>query len=187
MSFSAVILAGGKSSRMGRDKAFLELDGKPLLARQIQTVREAGAGEVFISGREDMDYSEPGCRVLADQFSGAGPLAGIHAGLNAATTPLLLVLAVDLVEMDSTFLRELTQAGTGVIPRVAGKIEPLAAAYPGKGASLAELMLREGKFAVRDFAGACVQAGLAKFADFPVTTSSRFHNLNSPADLPCLT
>ena len=187
MNFSAVILAGGKSSRMGRDKAFLELDGKTLLARQIQTVREAGAGEVFISGRAGVDYSKHGCRVLADRFSGVGPLAGIHAGLNAATTPLLLVLAVDLVEIDAAFLRELTQAGTGVIPRVAGDIEPLAAVYPCKGACTAELMLREGKFVVQDFAEACVQAGLAKFADFPVTTSNRFRNLNSPADLPCRT
>jgi molybdopterin-guanine dinucleotide biosynthesis protein A len=187
MKLSAVILAGGKSSRMGRDKAFLEIGGRTLLARQIQTVREAGAGEVFISGRAGVNYSEPGCRVLTDQFSRIGPLVGIHAALAVATASRLLVLAVDLVEMDAAFLRELTQAGICVIPRVAGEIEPLAAVYPCKATCIAELMLREGKFAVRDFAEACVQAGLAQFADFPVTFSSRFHNLNSPADLPCLT
>src|SRR6266566_3753822 len=57
MNFSAVILAGGKSSRMGRDKAFIKVGGQPLLARQIQLAQTVGAKEIFISGREDVDYS----------------------------------------------------------------------------------------------------------------------------------
>src|SRR5258705_13766374 len=89
MNFSAVILAGGKSSRMGRDKAWLEAGGQSLLARQIGLVRELGAAEVFISGRADADYSEFGCRVLQDKFPDAGPLAGIERALDATTSPLL--------------------------------------------------------------------------------------------------
>ncbi|HEY5345385.1 MAG TPA: NTP transferase domain-containing protein, partial [Verrucomicrobiae bacterium] len=58
MNFSAVILAGGKSSRMGRDKAFLEIGGTTLLARQIGLARELGAAEIFISGRAETDYSK---------------------------------------------------------------------------------------------------------------------------------
>ena len=85
MNFSAVILAGGKSSRMGRDKAFLSISGKTMLARQIETVRAAGAAEIFISGRAETNYSEFGCRVLVDKFHNAGPLAGIEAALAAAT------------------------------------------------------------------------------------------------------
>ncbi len=68
MNFSAVILAGGKSSRMGRDKAWLEFDGQSLLARQIACVRRAGASEVFISGRAGVDYSAFGCPVMEDEF-----------------------------------------------------------------------------------------------------------------------
>ena len=80
---------------MGCDKAFLEIDGKPLLARQIAVAREAGARDVFISGRADTDYSSFDGLVLQDQFENAGPLAGIERALNALSTPLLLVLAVD--------------------------------------------------------------------------------------------
>src|SRR5690349_130325 len=87
MNFSAVILAGGKSSRMGRDKAWLEINGQILLTRQIELVQAGGATEVFISGRAGMDYSAFGCRVLQDRFPNAGPLAGIERALDAAIAP----------------------------------------------------------------------------------------------------
>ena len=190
MSFSAVILAGGQSSRMGRDKAFLEIGGQTLLARQIETARAAGATEVFISGRDEVDYSAFNCRVLKDNFPAAGPLAGTEAALAAATNPLLLVLAVDLPAMTTEFLQRL-RAGCakniGAIPRVNETLEPLAAFYPKAAHTNAEKMLAEKKFAVKDFAGGCVQAGLAVFIAFSATDSVHFKNCNLPADLPCLT
>jgi molybdopterin-guanine dinucleotide biosynthesis protein A len=189
MSFSAVILAGGKSSRMGRDKAFLEIGRQTLLARQIQIVQEAGATEVFISGRADVDYSVFGLRVLADKFSDAGPLAGIHAALLAAGNSLLLALAVDLPEICPSFLNNLMARATtecGVIPRVAGQIEPLAAFYPRVTAGLAGTMLAKKNFAAQEFARTCIATGQAIFTDFPAEDASYFKNLNSPADLLCL-
>ena len=68
-----MILAGGNSSRMGRDKAWLRVDGQRLLDRQIALVRAVGAVEVFISGRADRDYSAFGGLVLHDKHSAAGP------------------------------------------------------------------------------------------------------------------
>ena len=85
MIFSAVILAGGKSLRMGRDKAWLEIEGQTLLARQIALARETGAAEIFISGRADADYSAFGCPVLQDGFPDAVPLAGIERALDASS------------------------------------------------------------------------------------------------------
>lgn len=133
MKFSAVILAGGKSSRMGRDKALLEVDGQPLLARQVQLARNAGADDVFISGRVGADYAAFNCRVLRDRLNDSGPLAGIESALAATTTPLLLVLAVDMPDMSVDLLRHLAMhctETTGSIPRVRGASEPLAAFYP---------------------------------------------------------
>lgn len=185
MKFSAVILAGGKSSRMGRDKAFLEISGCSLLGRQIDTLVAAGAAEVFISGRSDVDYSTFGCRVLADEFSGAGPLAGIHAALKFSRQPLTLVLAVDLPEMNAVFLRGLLMAssGGGVIPCLDGKIEPLAALYPKAAEDVARRMLGGKNFAARDFAAACVRAGLAGYFSVSDEFDRFFRNLNSPEDL----
>jgi molybdopterin-guanine dinucleotide biosynthesis protein A len=188
MKFSAVILAGGKSSRMGRDKAFLETGGKTLLARQIETVRAVGATEVFISGRPCVDYSVFGCRVLLDRFPATGPLAGIEAALAVATNLLLLVLAVDLPDMTAEFLqrlRILCPENAGVVPRVNGNIEPLAAFYPKAAHAAAGKMLAGQKCAAKDFATGCVLAGLATFIDRPAADAGFFKNCNCLADLPC--
>lgn len=187
MNFSAVILAGGKSTRMGRDKAFLEIGGQTLLARQLQLVSAAGAAEIFISGRIGVDYSCFSCRVLADTLLEGGPLAGIASALAAMTTPLLLVLAVDLPNMDAHFLGDLlvkSAGGIGIIPRVAGQMEPLVATYPRTAHPLAATRLRGRKLAVRDFVDACAADKLVTVMNFPLETAARFQNCNSPADLP---
>ena len=187
MEFSAVILAGGKSSRMGCDKAFLEIGGQTLLTRQIQLVRAAGAAEVFISGRAGVDYSASGNRVLTDKFPDAGPLAGIASALEAMTSPRLLVLAVDLPGMTADFLRTLAEdcpENCGVVPRVHGNLEPLAAIYPKAALPLATALLAEKNFAVRSFATRCEQAGLVSFVEYRETAASFFWNWNSPTDRP---
>lgn len=189
MSFSAVILAGGKSSRMGRDKALLELDGKALLARQIQLARNIGAAEVFISARVDADYSSFGYPLLCDRFINAGPLAGIESALRASKNPMVLVLAVDMPAISVEFLhRLLRQCGTGlgVIPRFSDHTEPLLACYPKSAHPIALNLLENNSRGVKQFAEASVAAGLAKFLDLPNSDALYFINWNSPADLPCL-
>ena len=185
MTFSAVILAGGKSLRMGCDKAFLEIGGQTLLARQIQLVREIGAEEIFISGRTGVDYSTFGCRVLEDKFPDAGPLAGIEQALDATSSPLLLVLAVDLPGMSAEFLRQLA-AGCrecrGAVPRVNGNLEPLGALYPKAALSIASALLNQNSFAVKNFAARCEPAALVSFIDLPATSGKLFLNWNSPGD-----
>ena len=186
MNFSAVILAGGRSSRMGCDKAFAEVNGQTLLARQIQLAHAAGAADIFISGRPAVDYSAFGLRVLEDKFSDAGPLAGIHSALEATASPLLLVLAVDLPGMTVNFLRQLVAAcseNTGAVPRVAGNLEPLAAIYPKAALPLATQLLGQHSLSVKKFALRCVQDALVSFTDLPDSAASFFVNCNSPDDL----
>jgi molybdopterin-guanine dinucleotide biosynthesis protein A len=122
-----------------------------------------------------------------DQFPGCGPLAGIERALANTSTPLLLVLAVDLPRLTAAFVRELaakTNAGCGIIPRTAEQMEPLAAFYPRAAHRLAREQLQAGKLAVREFAAGCVAAKLSVFADFPAATAELFQNCNVPADLP---
>ena len=186
MSCGAVILAGGQSSRMGQDKAFVTFGGKSLLQRQIETLRAAGFAEILISGRAGVDYSPFGLPVVLDQALNTGPLAGIHAALVLTKTRRLLVLAVDLPQMTPAFLRLLKAAGgtgAGVIPRLSGQVEPLAAIYPASARQLAEKLVAERKYAVRSFASACVMAGLATYMDCPAKSAALFKNFNTPADL----
>ena len=185
MNFSAVILAGGKSSRMGRDKAWLEIDGQTLLARQIQLAREAGAVEVFISGRKDADYSEFGCRVLRDELA-AGPLAGIDRALNAASSPMLLVLAVDMPNVTAAFLKKLAADCTqssGVIPFIKGRIEPLVAFYPKASHTLSATLLSDGFNAATNFAERCVENHFASFFESSECDTRFFTNWNAPLDI----
>jgi len=214
MEFSAVILAGGRSSRMGSDKAWLPFNGRTLLARQIELVRELAPTEVFISGRADTDYASCGGRVLTDRFPEAGPLAGIERALNACASPLLLVLAVDMPHLRAEFLGRLLAscAGeAGVIPCHQGRIEPLVAFYPraswrllvnlieerspvfpsaaktagGKGLPVAGEHSSNSPSVTR-FAELCVEVGLARFHALSAGDARCCSNWNSPADLPQL-
>jgi len=190
---SAVILAGGMSSRMGRDKAWLEIGGQTLLARQIKLVQAVGVTEVFISGRAAVDYSAFGCRVLEDRLQNVGPLAGIERALNEMTAPLLLVLAVDMPEMNVAFLEKLRAVCTescGAIPQVNGRLEPLAAFYPKAAFKLVEEMLdknragsESGAPGPTDFARECLKRKLATLVETSAAESRYFTNLNSPEDL----
>lgn len=185
-AFSALILAGGRSTRLGRDKARLELHGRPLLARQIALARSLAPVEVLVSGRTDTDYSDFGCPVLHDRVPDAGPLAGIATALEAARAPLVLVLAVDLPRLTPAVLeRILAAAGEnrGVVPRVAGRLEPLAALYPRSAAALAGAQLARQRLAVGDFARVCAAADLVRFLDLPAECAGAFANWNTPEDL----
>ena len=186
MNFSAVLLAGGESRRMGRDKAWIEVRGQPLLLRAVATVRRAGAGEVFVSGRRGGDYTPVDCPVLFDAKPGRGPLSGIERALRVMRSPLLLVLAVDLPNMTATFLRQLISGcnvARGVVPEWRGELEPLAAIYPKRCHALVLDALREDRLAARDFAKTCVRAGLVRAFAIAAADRVRFANWNSPDDL----
>jgi molybdenum cofactor guanylyltransferase len=186
MNFDAVILAGGKSSRMNRDKAFLEIEGRTLLARQIELARQVGAKKIFVSGRAGKNYTGFHCPVLEDKFQNAGPLAGIERALDTASAPLVLVLAVDLPNLTGILIRKIFShcgENTGVIPRINERIEPLAAFYPKAAHPLLLKLLGQKSNAVKNFAAACAASGLATFIDLPADNADLFVNWNSTTDL----
>ena len=190
MNFDAVILAGGKSSRMTRDKAFLEIDGRTLLARQIELARQVGAKKVFVSGRAGKDYSRFNCPALEDKFQNAGPLAGIERALDAASTLLVLVLAVDLPNLTGNLILKIfshCEVNAGAIPRINEKIEPLAAFYPKAAHPLIMELLGKKSNAAKHFAARCVASGLATFVDLPADNADLFANWNSAVDLQSTT
>ena len=142
---SLLILAGGKSTRMGQDKAWLMLDGRPLVMRVIDRVLPL-VDEVIVSTNQPdaFDAWLPGLPVasytVADRYRGAGPLAGLHAGLLAACCELVLTIATDMPFVDPTLIRYLADLATGadvdaVVPQIpspeTGQIglEPLHAIY----------------------------------------------------------
>ena len=148
MSVSAAIMAGGKSTRMGQDKAWIELDGEPLIAR-VAAVLAQVADEVIVVAN-DPKYESLGLRVVRDRWPTGGPLGGIATGVGAATHNTVLVAACDL-PFTSTEMWRLLLGHSGeadvVIPRVGGEYETLHALYakaclPQMARSIAENHLR---------------------------------------------
>jgi molybdopterin-guanine dinucleotide biosynthesis protein A len=142
---SLLILAGGKSTRMGQDKAWLMLDGRPLVMRVIDRMLPL-VDEVIVSTNQPAVFDAwlPSltvpARTVADRYRGAGPLAGLHAGLLMARCDLVLALATDMPFVNPALIRYLAELATSadvdaVVPQVpspeTGQIglEPLHAIY----------------------------------------------------------
>ncbi len=183
--FVAVILAGGASARMGSDKAFLLWEGRPLLRRQIDTARAAGAKQVWISGRKGVDYHAFGCLVIVDSVKDAGPLGGMAAVLQAARGKFswLLALAVDLPCMTPDYLQALAVsaavANLGMLPQRGPYYEPLAAVYPVEPALAAVKDQIEGRhFAMQELAAGLVEKRQARAVPIRHEERTLFANWN---------
>lgn len=109
---SVIILAGGASTRMGQNKLWLMLDGQPLIARVLRRVLPV-ASEIILSANDAQPFAPllgalPVPVIVApDQYAGAGPLAGLHAGLTAARHELALLLAADMPFVNLPLVRHL--------------------------------------------------------------------------------
>ena len=139
---SAVVLAGGYSTRMGVDKASLPFGSGTLLTHQAEKLRSLGVGEVLISGT---------AQGIPDVFPHRGPLSGIHAGLLAAKHDAVLFLGVDVPLVPAATLLALIEAHTGGVTLLehGGKIEPLIAVYDRSLAGACEKILRTEHTSVR--------------------------------------
>jgi molybdopterin-guanine dinucleotide biosynthesis protein A len=144
---TAIVLAGGRSSRMGSDKARLELAGVPLLAALLERLRPH-FDELLISARRPDDYLDFGVPVVPDSEPDGGPLVGIVAALGAAQSDVCFICAVDNPALDVDLLGHLLRCSRRhplVVPRVAGRPEPLFAVYRRELREVAEALLATGE------------------------------------------
>jgi molybdenum cofactor guanylyltransferase len=144
---TAFVLAGGKSSRMGADKALLEVAGKTLLQRTLELARAVAEDVRIVGAREKFGQFAP---VVEDKYPGRGPLGGIHAALASTGSDFNLILAVDLPFLENRFVQHLvTEAcASGAVvtlPRAGGGLQPLCAVYRREFAALAEQALAAGR------------------------------------------
>lgn len=181
------ILAGGKSTRMGADKAFVELDGRTLLARALELARSV-TPDVRIVG--DPAKFAPFAPVVEDVFRGCGPLGGIHAALRASQADLNMVLAVDVPFVSAALLQYLiaharqSTSATATVAHSSGNWQPLCAVYRRDFADHAEQALRAGRFKIDQLFEAkrtqTITEEELKAAGFP---PSLFRNLNTREEL----
>ena len=183
LTFSAVLLAGGRSVRMGVDKALLPFTGRELWQRQWTLLDELGVTQKYLSARAEQTWMSEGIEVVRDHIANAGPLAGITAAMARATTTHLIVLAVDLPQMQPSWfemLRDDCAPGIGAVGRHDGFYEPLAAIYPCAMRDAAEQALRSDQRSLQRF---IARAGPAmKSLEIAETQAALFANWNEPGD-----
>jgi molybdenum cofactor guanylyltransferase len=179
------ILVGGKSFRMGRDKAFVEFGGQTLLGRALAVVGGL-CDQVMIAG-DPVVFAKYGSAV-ADVFPGCGPLAGIHAALVASPAELNLMLAVDMPFVSGELLRFLFAAAEGsdafvTVPRTGRGLQPLCAVYRREFSVIAEQALGAGKYKIdAAFAGVSVRVIEENELAAAGFSEQTFFNVNTPQD-----
>lgn len=184
---TAFILAGGKSSRMGTDKAFLDFDGRTLLERTLELARSVTADVRIVGDREKFAQFAP---VVEDVFPGQGPLGGIHAALGSSSSDLNLMLAVDAPFISRALLQYLIRVAhhapeaTVVVPCCNGHRQPLCAIYRREFAEVAEKALIAGRNRI-DVLFDMVKSRVIEEEELERAgfSTALFCNLNTPADV----
>ena len=153
MKFGAVILYGGKSSRMGQDKAELIIDGQSFLDRIAGELD--GYAELILSFDNLEKHREMRCTAVTDVYSDCGPMGGIHAALSVCASDALLVVSCDLPlfksELGEYLCNLLDEQIDAVVPVTAdGRIHPLCAVYRKETASVFEKYLKAWNYKILD-------------------------------------
>ena len=184
---SAVILAGGKSSRMGRDKLFLPLGGKPVIEHLLDVVLALFAHCIVVTGDPEA-YRGFAVEVVPDQIVGSqkNALTGIHAGLTKAPTPYAFVVAGDMPFLVPGVARYLCSQADGfdvTVPLEGDYYQPLCAVYHKNCLPFMERLLLLQRFKVTSFFAdvrmrAIISAELRPFDPEAIS----FLNVNTPED-----
>src|SRR5512138_3186509 len=128
---TGVVLVGGRSARMGSDKALLTVEGRPLYRIALDALRGAGLSRLLLAGGGRARFEEEAVAVVEDVHPGSS-LGGLHAGLLSAGTGWIFALACDMPSPSPGLIRQLLSLREGfdvVIPGRDGRLEPLFAAY----------------------------------------------------------
>lgn len=183
---TAFILAGGKSTRMGTDKAFVMLEGRTLLARMLELARSVCADVKIVGDPAKFAAFAP---VVEDVFPGCGPLGGIHAALRSSQTELNLMLAVDMPFVSAAFLAFLVTRSRDsdamvTLVHTSDGLQPLCAVYLRDFADSAEKALRAGLYKIDAlFEKAQMQVIAKEELQVAGFSAELFRNLNTPEDL----
>jgi molybdopterin-guanine dinucleotide biosynthesis protein A len=180
------VLAGGAGSRMGRPKGMLEINGRPILAYLLDRIDWSGPTMLVTApGRERPPGAERFDSEVRDDVEGEGPLRGVYTAITHATTPVVVVMAVDMPLVARAdlewFVKELSArlGAAGVMASRGGEIEPLPCALrPALALGLVSDHLASGRRALHGLA----KDSEVKLADAGALPDRVWTNVNTPAE-----
>lgn len=173
------VLVGGLSSRMGRDKALLPLDGSTM-AGHIAARVLAAAGDVTLIGAPER-YRRLGYPVIADRVSGCGPLGGVFTALAVTNVDWNLIVACDMPALTADFLADLVAAADSadadcVVPETSDGLQPLCAVYHRRCVNAAEVAIHRKSLKMHDF------IYHLRTITWPVSNPLHLTNVNTPEE-----
>jgi molybdopterin-guanine dinucleotide biosynthesis protein A len=185
-NLTVAILAGGKSSRMGTDKSFVRVLGRPLIEDVLAHVAGIGAETLIVTNRPE-DYRYLGLPLFTDVLPDKGALGGIYTALHSSSQPHTLCVACDMpfvVRPLLDYLISLIPEGDAIIPRLNGEAEPFRAIYSQACLAPIRAALDAGKMRVISF----FPDVRVRFVDEPEIDRFdpqhlSFFNVNTPEDL----
>ena len=176
---TAIIMAGGRSRRMGVDKSLLPLNNKPMV-EAIYEQLQGSFSQVLISSNEKEKLAFLGLKVVPDKQTGQGPLMGIASALEVSANELNFVIACDIPYVDLRCVREMLKQAHGVdivVPTVGeGQYEPLFAIYRKSSLKAINELLSVGKRKIRDVFQHC------KVKYINLDLPQNFANINTMAE-----
>lgn len=183
---SAIVLAGGASRRLGQDKAALSFGGRPLLHIVIERI-SAVCRQIIVAGARGRPDGSLPVTFVEDDVPDQGPLAGLHAGLAAASADFVLVVACDMPFLNTrllAYMASLPRDYQALVPRLGGRQHPLHAIYAHSCLPVIESLRAQGCNSMGDL---LARAGVRELAEEEVRRLDpeglSLFNLNNRADL----
>ncbi len=133
MNVTSIVLAGGKNTRLGRNKALETIDGKSLIENVVERLKPLTRQLLIVTSRERSNFLAIGnADILVDLYPDKGPLGGLYTGLLASRSPRSVVVACDMPFLNQALLSYMIQISASfdlVVPRLNNMVEPLHAVY----------------------------------------------------------
>ena len=188
MKITGIILAGGKNLRMGKNKAFIEVNGQRIIDRTKNLLAEL-FDEVLLVTNSPLDYLDLNLRLVADHCPGKGALGGIYTGLFHASYSHAFVAACDMPFLNKALIARLATLSLSpgydiVIPKTEDGLQPLHAVYSQKCLPFVENLLRENNLKIIDFFPRVKKREVSTEEIRPLDPQLvSFLNINTPEDL----
>ena len=182
---TGIVLAGGENKRMGADKAFLKLDGVPMIEHVLRSLK-AVCRNIIIVTNSPRSYEAYPVAVVTDAFNTRGPLTGIYSGLLKSTDEYNFVVACDMPFLNPGLIAYMAGLAEGydmVVPAVGGMFEPLHAVYRKGLAPVIEAQIMQQNQRIRElFVNQRVRYVAEEEIDRFDPARRSFKNLNTPQE-----
>ena len=186
-NIAGVILAGGKSSRMGSAKPFLTVEGRRIIDSTLEIFNSIFDEILIVTDDKNRFMEFKDVKVIEDLVKGYGPLAGIYTGLKTISKDKAFFVACDMPFLDKVLIKNLldisfTNDCDAVVPCTSRGIEPLHAVYSKRTVGIIEDLLEGDDLSIRSFFKRCN----CKYIEIETKRYQSFFNVNTPEDLRVL-